>query len=262
MEKRYIVIKFGGHTMTDPALRDAFAQDLAPLAKEGRQCVVVHGGGPQISSLLSRLNIESRFERGLRVTDEAAMKAVEMVLAGQVNKELVAAFIRSGARSCGISGRDGSPLLQARVIDELLGRVGEVTKVDPSILTALLDAGFVPVVAPVAAAEDGSGALNVNADTAAGAVAGALAAEYFVLMSDVPGVLDKNKVLQHELSRADVEAMKESGVINGGMIPKVDACLHALDQGCSMAVILNGAEKSALLRLLEGDASLGTVVHK
>ena len=216
-DTQYIVIKFGGHTMTDPALRDAFAMDLAPLAQEGRKCVVVHGGGPQISSMLKRLNIESHFEQGLRVTDDAAMEAVEMVLAGQVNKELVASFIVAG--------------------------------------------GFVPVVAPIAEDEEGKGALNINADTAAGAVAGALKAEYFVLISDVPGVLDADKKLLSSLTREDIASLKESGVINGGMIPKVDACLHALDKGCKKALILNGTEKSALRRLLQGESGLGTIVH-
>lgn len=261
METHYIVIKFGGHTMTDPTLRDAFATDLAPLAREGRQCVVVHGGGPQISSMLTRLNIESHFEQGLRVTDDAAMEAVEMVLAGQVNKELVAAFIAHGARSAGISGRDGGPLLKARVINPRLGRVGAVSTVDAGILQPLLAGGFVPVVAPIAEDEEGRGALNINADTAAGAIAGALQAEYFVLISDVPGVLDADKKLLPSLTRQDIADLKESGVISGGMIPKVDACLHALDKGCRKALILNGTEKSSLRRLLGGETGLGTVVH-
>ncbi len=259
MDTRYIVVKFGGHTMTDPALRDAFVEDLAPIAAQGRRCVVVHGGGPQISSLLRRLNIESRFEQGLRVTDEAAMEAVEMALSAQVNKELVGAFTAHGARAVGISGRDGGPLLRAKVKNPLLGRVGEVTAVDSDVLALLVQGGYVPVVSPIAESVDG-GALNLNADTAAGAVAGALKAEFFVLMSDVPGVLDADKKLLPRLSRADIAALKESGVISGGMIPKVDACLHALDQGCEKALILNGAERSALRRLLEGDTGMGTVV--
>ncbi len=259
MKTRYIVIKFGGHTMTDPALRDAFVKDLTPIAASGRRCVVVHGGGPQISSLLKRLNIPSHFEKGLRVTDEAAMEAVEMALSAQVNKELVGAFTAQGARAAGISGRDGGPLLRARVRDPLLGRVGEVTAVDPDILTLLVQGGYLPVVSPIAEGEDAA-PLNLNADTAAGAVAGALQAEFFVLMSDVPGVLDAEKNLLPRLTRGDIETLKENGVISGGMIPKVDACLHALDQGCLKAVILNGAEPSALRRLLEGDDRLGTVV--
>ncbi len=260
METKYIVIKFGGHTMTDPALRDAFAQDLAPLAASGRQCVVVHGGGPQISSLLERLSIPSRFEQGLRVTDDAAMQAVEMALSAQVNKELVTAMTAAGAMACGISGRDGAPLLKARVRDKKLGRVGDVTEVHPELIACLVSGGFVPVVSPIAEDEQG-GALNINADTAAGAIAGALQAEFFVLMSDVPGVLDADKKLLHELTAADIQALKDEGTIQGGMIPKVDSCLHALSMGCSKALILNGAEKSALRRLLEGETGLGTVIR-
>ncbi len=159
----------------------------------------------------------------------------------------------------GISGRDGGPLLRARVKNPLLGRVGEVTAVDADVLSLLVRGGYVPVVSPIAEGVDG-GALNLNADTAAGAVAGALQAEFFVLMSDVPGVLDAGGKLLPRLSRADIAALKESGVISGGMIPKVDACLHALDRGCEKAIILNGAERSALRRLLEGDTGMGTVV--
>lgn len=260
METKYIVIKFGGHTMTNPALRDAFVQDLAPIAAGGRRCVVVHGGGPQISSLLERLSIESHFEQGLRVTDEPAMQAVEMALSAQVNKELVSALTAHGVPACGISGRDGAPLLQAKVRSPKFGRVGDVTAVHPELLSCLVQNGFVPVVSPIAEDEQGGGALNINADTAAGAVAGALQAEFFVLMSDVPGVLDADKKLLPELTRAQIQELKDSGVINGGMIPKVDSCLHALDMGCQKALILNGGEKSALRRLLEGDTSLGTVV--
>ncbi len=260
MDTKYIVIKFGGHTMTDPALRDAFARDLAPLAAGGRKCVVVHGGGPQISSLLKRLSIESRFEQGLRVTDDAAMEAVEMALSAQVNKELVSAMTAAGVAACGISGRDGAPLLRARVRDAKLGRVGDVTHVEPGIISCLVSGGFMPVVSPIAEDEQG-GALNINADTAAGAIAGALQAEFFVLMSDVPGVLDAGKNLLRELTAADIQALKDEGTICGGMIPKVDSCLHALNMGCRKALILNGAEKSALRRLLEGETGLGTVIR-
>lgn len=261
MDTKYIVIKFGGHTMTDPALRDAFCHDLAPLAADGRKCVVVHGGGPQISSLLERLSIPSRFEQGLRVTDDAAMEAVEMALSAQVNKELVSAMTAAGAAACGISGRDGSPLLKARVRDPQLGRVGDVTHVSPDIISCLVRGGFVPVVSPIAEDEQGGGALNINADTAAGAIAGALQAEFFVLMSNVPGVLDAGKNLLRELTVSDIQALKDDGTIAGGMIPKVDSCLHALGMGCSKALILNGAEKSALRRLLEGETNLGTVIR-
>ena len=255
-----VVIKYGGHAMTVPELEDAFAADLVALMADGWRFVIVHGGGPQISSLLGRLGIESRFENGLRVTDEATMEAVEMVLAGQVNKAVTAGLAARGVRAAGVSGRDGG-LLGAELRAASLGRVGDVTKVDAALLGCLLDGGFTPVVAPVAEALDGTGPLNVNADTAAGAVAGSLRAEYFVLMSNVPGVLDGEGQLIPRLTRADVDALKASGVISGGMIPKVDACLNALDEGCRRALILNSSAPSALRRYLSEGAPLGTVVE-
>ena len=258
MTQPTVVIKYGGHAMDKPELSEAFATDLAHLAGQGMRLVVVHGGGPQISALLTRLQIESRFVDGLRVTDEATMRAVEMVLCGQVNKAVVSAFARHGARAAGISGRDGG-LLRARPKNPALGLVGEVTAVDPALPRCLLEAGFVPVVAPVASGPDGE-ALNINADTAAGALAGALAAEYFVLISDVPGVLNADGRLIPGLNRAEITRLKEDGVISGGMIPKVEACLNALDAGCSRALILDGRAQSSLRRYLLADAPLGTVI--
>ena len=255
---RTVVIKFGGHAMDKEALCAAFAEDLAFLSAEGTRCVVVHGGGPQISALLERLHIESRFENGLRVTDEATMQAVEMVLCGQVNKDVVRRFAAHGVRAAGISGRDGG-LLLASVRQPALGRVGEVDKVDPALVECLLAGGFVPVVAPVASDAAGQ-PLNINADTAAGALAGALHADYFVLISDVPGVLDGEKRLIPTLDRARGRSLVEEGVSCGGMIPKVGSCLHALDAGCRRALILDGREPGSLRRYLYEDAPLGTVV--
>lgn len=255
---RTVVIKFGGHAMDKEALCAAFAEDLAFLSAEDTRCVVVHGGGPQISALLERLHIESRFENGLRVTDEATMQAVEMVLCGQVNKDVVRRFAAHGVRAAGISGRDGG-LLLASVRQPSLGRVGEVDKVDPALVECLLAGGFVPVVAPVASDAAGQ-PLNINADTAAGALAGALHADYFVLISDVPGVLDGEKRLIPTLDRARSQSLMAEGVICGGMIPKVGSCLHALDAGCRRALILDGREPGSLRRYLYEDAPLGTVV--
>lgn len=255
---RTVVIKFGGHAMDKEALCAAFAEDLAFLSAEGTRCVVVHGGGPQISALLERLHIESRFENGLRVTDEATMQAVEMVLCGQVNKDVVRRFAAHGVRAAGISGRDGG-LLLASVRQPALGRVGEVDKVDPALVECLLAGGFVPVVAPVASDAAGQ-PLNINADTAAGALAGALHADYFVLISDVPGVLDGEKRLIPTLDRARSQSLMDEGVICGGMIPKVGSCLHALDASCRRALILDGREPGSLRRYLYEDAPLGTVV--
>ena len=258
MNNATVVIKYGGHAMDKPELCTAFATDLAQLSAQDMGFVVVHGGGPQISALLKRLNIESRFENGLRVTDEATMAAVEMVLCGQVNKAVVASFAAHGARAAGISGRDGN-LLRAVVKNPSLGLVGEVEAVDPALILCLLEGDFVPVVAPVANGPDGQ-ALNINADTAAGALDGALAADYFILISDVPGVLDAEGRLITSLTRAEIEKLRAEGVITGGMIPKVESCLHALDAGCQRALILDGRSPSSLRRYLLDDAPLGTVV--
>ena len=260
MSHSTVVIKYGGHAMDKPELSRAFAEDLAQLAARGMRFVIVHGGGPQISGLLRRLAIESRFVDGLRVTDEATMEAVEMVLCGQVNKAVVSELAARGVRAAGISGRDGG-LLLARQKNPALGQVGEIVEVDPALPRCLLDSGFVPVVAPVASGPDG-GALNINADTAAGALAGALGAEYFVLISDVPGVLDGDGALLPMLDEARIAALREAGVISGGMIPKVESCLAALAAGCGRALILDGRAPSSLRRFLLEDAPLGTVVTR
>lgn len=254
-----VVIKYGGHAMDDPALCAAFATGLSRLAARGLRLVVVHGGGPQISALLQRLHIESRFEQGLRVTDPATMEVVEMVLCGQVNKAVATLFQQHGVRAVGISGKDAG-LFQARPLRPELGLVGEVHAVDVGVVRTLLDGGYLPVVAPVAMGKDGA-SLNINADTAAGAMAGALHAEYFVLVSDVPGVLDAEKNLLPALTRADIERLKQEGVIHSGMIPKVGACLNALDAGCRKALILDGRADSSLERYLLDGAPLGTVVE-
>ena len=214
MNPATVVIKYGGHAMTDAVLAEAFAVDLAGLAAQGMRFVVVHGGGPQITDLLTRLNIESRFVDGLRVTDAATMQAVEMALCGEVNKAVVSAFLRRGIRAAGVSGRDGG-LLGAVVANPALGLVGEICSVDAALLECLLNGGFVPVVAPVASGLEGE-PLNVNADTAAGAIAGALGAACFVLISDVPGVLDADKNLIPALDRATVTRLKDDGGISGG----------------------------------------------
>ncbi|MDR2696778.1 MAG: acetylglutamate kinase [Deltaproteobacteria bacterium] len=259
MHKPAVVIKYGGHAMDEPALSAPFAGGLARLSARGMRLVVVHGGGPHINTMLKRLNIPSRFEHGLRVTDEAVMEVVEMVLCGQVNKSVVSLFLRHGVRAAGISGKDARLLVASRLNEEL-GLVGEIQSVDASLVTALLDAGFVPVIAPVAAGADGQ-SYNVNADTAAGALAGAMAAEYFVLISDVPGVLDADKRLIPSLTRRDAAKLVQEGVVHGGMIPKVISCLHALDEGCKRALILDGRAESSLERCLLEGAPLGTVVE-
>ena len=259
MSTHTVVIKYGGHAMDDAALSVPFAEGLARLSARGMRLVVVHGGGPQINHMLGRLNLPSRFEHGLRVTDEATMEVVEMILCGQVNKQVVSLFLQHGVRAAGISGKDAG-LLSACRLNERLGLVGEIQSVDVALVTTLLDAAFVPVIAPVAGGADGQ-SYNINADTAAGALAGALEADYFVLISDVPGVLGADNELIPSLTRRKAAQLVQEGVVHGGMIPKVLSCLHALDEGCKRALILDGRAESSLERYLLEGAPLGTVVE-
>ncbi len=259
--QKTVIIKYGGHAMDDPNLRAPFAKSLVELKEQGMHFALVHGGGPQINSLLERLKIKSRFENGLRVTCAATMEVVELVLCGQVNKAVVSLLQQAGALSVGISGQDAR-LFEAEVLKPELGLVGQVSAVNVGIVKTLLDANYIPVIAPVAANVDPNAqALNINADTAAGALAGALQAEYFVLVSDVPGVLDVDGKLMPHLQSNDIEALKQKGVISGGMIPKVDACLHALKAGCKKALILDGRAKASLQQYLIYNAPLGTVIE-
>ncbi len=254
-----VVIKYGGHAMDDPALREPFAQSLVELASNGVRLVLVHGGGPQINSLLTRLEIQSHFVDGLRATDAATIEAVEMVLCGQVNKAVVTLIQEAGGSAVGICGKDAR-LFEANILRPELGFVGHVHSVNTAVIHCLVDGGFIPVIAPVAIGAQGE-SLNINADTAAGALAGALQAEYFVLVSDVPGVLDADKKLLPSLRQQDIDRLKTQGTIYGGMIPKVDACIHALKAGCKKSLILDGRAQSSLKRYLLENAPLGTVIE-
>lgn len=252
-----LVAKIGGSTLGS---HDTTLDDLAELQRRGVQCVVVHGGGAEISDWLKRMNVPTRFERGLRVTDAGSLKVVVAVLAGVVNKELVASLASRGAKAMGLSGADGG-ILRARVTDPALGFVGEITDVDAGPLRRLLEGGLIPVVAPVALERSEAGPtgrlLNTNADTAAGAVAAALGARRLVFLTDVAGVEADGAVLP-ALAPARAAELVQSGVIEGGMIPKVEACLTAASTG-SVCVIVDGREEHALLRAVEGSAE-GTVV--
>lgn len=273
-DRKTIVIKYGGHAMGEEALAASFAQDVVLLKHLGVNPVVVHGGGPQIGRMLDRLAIQSRFEDGLRVTDAPTMEVVEMVLAGSINKQIVRAITAAGGKAVGLSGADAG-LLRARkttrrardpdshverVLD--LGFVGEPHAVDPTILHALLHApeDFIPVVAPVAADASGQ-SYNINADTAAGALAGALGAARFMLLTDVAGVLDADKRLIRDLSRADAQKLIETKVATGGMIPKLETAIAALDQGVQGVVILDGRKPHALLVELFTTYGAGTLIH-
>jgi len=252
-----IVVKIGGSTL---GTRDTTLADVVALQRRGLRPVVVHGGGALISEWLTRHGVPTRFERGLRVTDERTLEVVVAVLAGLVNKQLVAALTAAGGRAVGLSGADGG-LLKARRFDEALGFVGEITEVGTRPLLDLLDGGFLPVVAPIAVewrGEAPSGQLlNINADTAAGAIAAALAARWLVFLTDVPGIRDGGGETLPTLSPPRAEELSAAGVIEGGMIPKVEACLRAAAAGCR-SVIADGRRGGALLEAIE--ETTGTVV--
>ncbi|MGC8605273.1 MAG: acetylglutamate kinase [Desulfomonilaceae bacterium] len=261
-----ILIKYGGSAMTENSLKKDFAEDVALLSFIGVKPIIVHGGGPQIGALLKKLGKESRFVKGLRVTDEETMDVVEMALVAKVNKDVVSLINSYGGKAVGISGRDGG-LIRARKarpaklagIDEDLGLVGEVERINPDLIASLEDRGFIPVVAPV-----GAGPLekpyNINADTAAGAMASALNTEKFLLLTDVPGVLDHEQRLISSLSEEQVEQMIETESITGGMIPKVRCCLAAIRGGVPKAHIIDGRVSHALLLEILTDEGIGTEI--
>lgn len=267
-----VVVKYGGHAMGDERLALTFGRDIALLKQVGVNPVVVHGGGPQINAMLQRLAIQSSFVDGLRVTDEKMVEVVEMVLAGTVNKHVAGLINQAGALAVGICGKDGG-LIRARklrrtvkdpdshierVLD--LGFVGEPEHVDVRVIHALTGAGLIPVIAPVGVGEDGQ-TYNINADTVAGAVAGALGARRLLMLTDVTGVLDQNRALIPEMTVAEVEAGIASGMISGGMIPKVENCVEAVRRGVKGAVILDGRMGHACLLELFKDGGIGTLIR-
>jgi acetylglutamate kinase len=268
---KVFVVKYGGHAMIDDALKRSFARDVALLRCVGIQVVVVHGGGPQINEALTGMGIEPSFQGGLRVTDDKTMDVVEMVLAGRINSEIVGLISDQGARAVGVSGKDDQFLRArrkppAKVTDANgnetlvdLGRVGEVDAVSPDLLTDLLRGGYLPVVAPVAKGPFGE-ALNVNADTAAGRIAGALGAAKLMLMTDVAGVKNNNGELISELVPPQAESMIAEGVITGGMIPKVRCALDAVARGVSKVHIVDGRARHALLLEIFTDQGIGTEI--
>jgi acetylglutamate kinase len=267
-----VVVKYGGHAMVDPELEASFARDVCLLRYVGIRVLVVHGGGPQINDALARLGIESTFSAGLRVTDDATMDVVEMVLAGRVNSQIVGLLGAQGGRAIGLSGRDDSLLLGERLgeihhfgqstdspkVD--LGRVGRITRVKPELLENLLAAGFIPVIAPIAIDADGK-PLNVNADSAAGEIAIALKAQKLVLMTDVEGVKDdKGRVLGF-LDAPTAKRHIDSGVIRGGMIPKVECALSAVERAVQQIHIIDGRTRHALLLEIFTDQGVGTEIR-
>lgn len=261
-----VVIKYGGSAMTDESLKGQFAENVALLSLIGIKPVVVHGGGPQIGELLSKIGKESRFVRGLRVTDEETMDVVEMVLVAKVNKDVVSLINYHGGSAVGISGRDGRLIMARKArpahladADEDLGLVGEVERINPEVVASLEDRGFIPVIAPVGAGPNEK-PFNINADTAAGALSAALEAEKFILLTDVPGVLDSSGDLISSLSEDEAEDLIASGVVSAGMIPKIRCCLTALRGGVPKAHVVDGRKVHALLLEMFTERGVGTEI--
>ena len=267
------VVKYGGHAMGDPEAAQDFAQDIVLLKAVGINPVVVHGGGPQIGAMLAKMGVESTFVDGLRVTDEETARIAEMVLSGAINKEIVGWLAASGGKAIGISGKDGGLVTAAKVsrtakdpdsnIEKVidLGFVGEPETIDTTILETASKAGMIPVVAPIAAGRDGH-TYNINADTMAGAIAAALGAARLFLLTDVTGVLDKAGNLMTDLTPADIARLREDGTISGGMIPKLETCVKAVEAGCEAAVVLDGRVGHAMLLEFFTSRGAGTLIRK
>jgi acetylglutamate kinase len=263
-DQEVVVIKYGGHAMGDPAAQEDFAEDIVLLEQAGVKPVVVHGGGPQIGRML---------QAGLRVTDRATVEIVEMVLAGSINKQLVGTIIAEGGRAIGLCGKDGGMVRAKKVTRSIidpdssieriidLGFVGEPDLVDRTVLDAVLKADLIPVLAPVATGADGE-TYNVNADTFAGAIAGALKAKRLLLLTDVPGVLDKDRKLIEELTVEQARGLIADGTVTGGMIPKIETCIYAIECGVEGVVILDGKVPHSVLLELLTDHGAGTLIRK
>ena len=265
-----IVVKYGGAAQVQPELHAPFAQDIVLLKYVGINVVVVHGGGPQIGETLKKIGKTSEFIEGLRVTDEETVGVVEMVLSGATNKSIVRLINRHGGNAVGLSGSDAGlttakKLIMSRKgpsgedVEYDLGRVGEVLAIKPDIIHHLTDGGFIPVIAPLGVGKDGN-VYNINADSAAGAIAGALHAEKFILLTDVPGILDENENLISTIRRDDAKRFKEEKTITGGMIPKVDACLDALSSNVTKTHIVDGRVPHAVLLEVFTDEGVGTQI--
>ena len=265
-----VVVKYGGHAMGDETRAREFARDMVLLEQSGINPVVVHGGGPQIGAMLTKLGIASHFSpTGLRVTDKATVEIVEMVLAGSINKQIVGMINSVGGHAIGLCGKDGNMVIARKCDGGTLGDdepldlgfVGEPAKVNTMVLDQVLGRELIPVLAPISMGEDGE-TYNVNADTFAGAIAGALGAKRLLFLTDVPGVLDADKRLIEKLSADEIRQLIAEGVITGGMIPKVQTCLYAIEQGVEGVVILDGKQPHAVLVELLTDGGAGTLITK
>jgi acetylglutamate kinase len=263
-----IVIKYGGNAMTDPLLKDGFARDVVLLKLVGMNPVIVHGGGPQIDDLLKRLGKQGKFIQGMRVTDEETMDIVEMVLGGQVNKEIVNLINRHGGKAVGLTGQDGNFIRATKLLmpnkdnpDELIdiGQVGEITSIDPSIISFLDTGDFIPVIAPIGVGPEGE-TYNINADVVAGKIAEILKAEKLVLLTNTPGVLDKTGKLLTGITPKDIDAMIEDGTLSGGMLPKIGSALDAARSGVRSVHIIDGRVEHALLLEILTQEGVGTLI--
>ena len=268
---RTVVVKFGGNAMVDPMLHDSFARDIVLMKLVGLNPVVVHGGGPQIGKLLEKLNIKTEFVNGMRVTDSETMDVVEMVLGGSVNKEIVASLNRNGGKAIGVTGKDGqlirarkmvvnrfSPELGASEIIDI-GHVGEVDQIDTEVLNVILNSNFIPVIAPIGVDEEGR-TYNINADLVAGKIAQVMRAEKLMLLTNVPGLLDKNDAIMTGLGTAQVDELIADGTISGGMLPKISCALDAVKSGVASAHIIDGRVPHAVLLEIFTDEGIGTLI--
>jgi acetylglutamate kinase len=272
-DEETVVVKYGGHAMGEEDMAKSFARDIVLMEQTAINPVVVHGGGPQIGQMLNRLGIKSEFAGGLRVTDKDTIEIVEMVLAGSINKQIVGFINEAGGKAVGLCGKDGNMVIARKIsrrvadpgsnIEQVvdLGFVGEPEKVDTTVLDQVVGEGLIPVLAPLATSKEGT-TYNVNADTFAGAIAGALKAKRLLLLTDVPGVLDKSKALIKQLSANDARRLIADGTISGGMIPKVETCLYALEAGVEGVVILDGRVPHAVLLELLTDHGAGTLMQR
>ena len=272
-DEAIVVVKYGGHAMGDEAVARDFARDMVLLEQSGVNPVVVHGGGPQIGAMLKKLGIASRFSGGLRVTDSATIEIVEMVLCGSINKQIVGFINAEGGRAIGLCGKDGN-MVTARKLERTVvapqthpedhvdqGFVGEPERIDTTVLSQVRGRELIPVLAPVAQGSDGE-TYNVNADTFAGAIAGALGAKRLLFLTDVPGVLDRDKRIIKELKIEEIRRLIADGTITGGMVPKVETCIYALEQGVEGVVILDGKVPHAVLLELLTDHGAGTLITR
>ena len=254
-----VVIKFGGHAMGDDAMLASFARDVVLMKQVGVNPVIIHGGGPMINDLLARLGIKSTFIRGKRVSDEETVRIVEMVLCGSINKKIVQAINAQGGQAVGLCGKDAS-LMVCDLESEELGQVGIPSEINPAVLTALLADNFIPVVAPIGIGRDGA-TLNINGDTAAGAIAAALRADRLLLLTDVKGVQNESGELLASLTPEEVKELARSGVIDGGMLPKTDTAVAAVKKGVRASVILDGTALNSVLLELFTDHGMGTLIR-